>query len=311
MIRQHTPTPLIMLGPLFLAILGGAFCIWSASGNALNFCITTGCALFQDINIAGISLWWYGVAGFGLLAFMSMSGRPWLGVLVAGIFLLVDTILLLLMSLTAPCVGCLFVALIFALCYLAFRRNGGRREQPSRSWLLAVWGVLFVVNLGLTLRMEVAPWAMSGPQEAAVRVYFSPSCSACREAVISLSGRLNTAFYPVAENDEDVTTIAAMQVALGTGASIADAINTVKPPTGTLWVRYNPDMLLLHFRLLRNKAHVLTSGSHTVPFIECQGLPAGLLQKPAGGTAENRDTTLPVDTDILQSCGGASTTPCP
>lgn len=308
--------------PLLAAVLGSVFCIWTASGNALNLCVTTGCSLYQDTTVAGISMWWLGAGAFALLAVIAALGRPWLGLLAAGGCLLADTGLLLLMLLTAPCVGCLLAALFFALCFAAFRHaNKQRGQDVRRSWLLLVWGVFFAINIGAVLRTEFSMWAMHGPEDATVRVYFSPSCSACREAVTNLSGRVNVAFYPLAENTGDTARVAAMLDALSQGANMAEALMRSKDaPAGTLWQQYRPDTLLLRFRLLRNKAHVLAAGSSTVPFIEYHGLPAGLIaRKPAPRQAQQggapspaaQDATLPIDTGIAGSCGGGTATPCP
>ena len=54
--RSHQLFP----GILSMAALAAGFCIWSAFGNEVNLCVTSGCALFQDTSIAGISLWWAG-----------------------------------------------------------------------------------------------------------------------------------------------------------------------------------------------------------------------------------------------------------
>ena len=50
----------IVTGALCLALLGAAFCAWSALGNEVNLCVTAGCSLYQDTTLAGISLWWLG-----------------------------------------------------------------------------------------------------------------------------------------------------------------------------------------------------------------------------------------------------------
>lgn len=309
---------MIMPLPLLLAVLGAVFCAWSASGNSLNFCVTAGCMLFQDFTVAGVSMWWFGSGAFVLLAILALAGRPWLGVLAGAFCVLADVILLSIMLVTAPCVGCLFAALLFALCYATFRQSSGRRGQaPTRSWLLPIWGLLFVVNIGAIIRAEVSTWAIAGPEDATVRVYFSPSCSACREAITALSGRVNVAFYPIEENGDDVNAIVAMAAALEKGASVADALTAGKAEQPlSIWKSYSPDMLLLRFRLLRNKAHVMAAGSQTVPFIEYQGMPAGLSQKSGSrNTAREatapKDATLPLDGEIAGSCGGPANAPCP
>lgn len=323
--RRNSP-PTIMHLPLFIALLGVGFCAWSASGNVVNLCVTTGCALYQDAAVGGLSVWWIGTAAFALLLFVALLGRPWLGFLVGGICLLTDMLLLLLMLLTAPCGACLAAGLLFAWYYFAVRRCSRQRAAPlPRSRLLPAWGLLVVVNLLLLVRMETGTWAMTGPEDAAVSLYFSPSCSACREAVSGLSLRDNAAFYPLAETDADVPVIAAMHMAVRAGARPDQALAEAKPTDIlSFWDLYSPEMLLLRFRLLRNKAHVFTRGGQVIPFVEIRGLPAGLTQKQPSrnetshGTRESssntseaaKDAALPLD-DIAGSCGGSAGAPCP
>lgn len=323
MIRHTGKTATLLPVPLLIALLGAAFCVWSAYGNALNVCFTTGCSLYQDVTLAGISLWWGGVGAFALLGLLAMTGRLWLGIFVAGLCLFVDVLLLLLMMLTAPCVACLVVALPFALCYLTFRQIAARRDvRVGRSVLLYIWSVLFIINIGAVIRAETGTWAMHGPQDATVRVYFSPSCKPCRETVTALSGRPNVAFYPVAENDADIGSILAMKLALNKGVTMGEALSAKPVILKSFLSHGTPDMLMLRFHLLCNKAHVLASGSQSLPFVEYQGMPSGLTPRPSlhptgpqppdvkdAKDVNARDAALPIDGDVAGSCGGA--TPCP
>ena len=340
MLRNQTSVPLIMPGPLLLALLGVALCVWSATGNALNLCFTSGCSLYQDFSVGGISMWWVGAGAFALLALLAMSGRPWLGTFCAGLCLWGDIFLLALMLTTAPCVACLIAALIFALLYVAFRYSSHNRDAPlSRSWLVFIWACLFIANVGAVVKAEADTWAMLGPEDAAVRLYFSPSCSACREAVNNLSGRVNVAYYPVAENDQDYPAIATMLAAVRKGDSMAEALNQAKAGENAVWNEYTPESLLLRFRVLLNKAHVQASGSEVVPYLEFHGLPAFLSQgskRPQGrptsgsqapgtvpaqeapggageasGLGAGNDATLPIDMGIAGACGGNTGKPCP
>ena len=87
-------------------------------------------------------------------------GAAQLGMVLAGFALLGDIGLLLLMSVTAPCVSCLIVACLFAMIYCGFRqaahrtRSGLPNEKPGRSALLLIWGLLFIVNVGTALRTQ-------------------------------------------------------------------------------------------------------------------------------------------------------------
>ena len=62
-------------GALAAALLGMLFCIWTALGNEVAFCVTTGCSLYQDLVIGGLSMWWIGTAAFGVLACQKQGGR--------------------------------------------------------------------------------------------------------------------------------------------------------------------------------------------------------------------------------------------
>lgn len=351
MYRSHA----ILAGPLFFALLGTAFCVWSALGNDVNFCVTTGCTLYQDFTVAGISLWWFGTAAFGALAGLSLLGAAAWGRTLAALALFGDICLLLLMAFTAPCVSCLVAALLFAVVYFLLRRapapqshmhGNGRRG----SVLLWVWLALFVVNLGAVARSQTDVWPILGEGEnAATRMFFSPSCRYCIEGVNALSGKVDVAFYPLAETEADVWKVARMLTLLDEGLNLAQALAQSQNATAPSGIgSWRPDMLLLRFRLLRNKAHIFAAGSQGVPFFEQRGLPGDLRERverahqsrsPAGAAAGNagrgsaapagtaapgddtpRDERLPLDTGgglsgiVSDSgagfqCGGGR--PCP
>lgn len=61
-------------GALAAALLGMLFCIWTALGNEVAFCVTAGCSLYQDLVIGGLSMWWIGTAAFGALVFLALLG---------------------------------------------------------------------------------------------------------------------------------------------------------------------------------------------------------------------------------------------
>lgn len=273
--------------PFLTAALGVVFCVWTALGNDINLCVTAGCQLYQSASIAGVSLWWIGSVVFAFLGILALAGLADLGCLASGLVLAGDIGLLLLMALTAPCVACLVAAVFFALIYffyqlevssarisssLARKNDGGRR-----SIILMVWLLLFVVNLGAVVRSQTGLWPiLDSDDNVGVRMFFSPSCPSCQKGVAALSGRVDVAFYPLAENDSDVYKVAAMQGLLDAGMSMADALREVQnagPPSGIgQWF----DQVFLRWHLLRNKAHVFSAGAQTVPFFEYRGLPRSL-----------------------------------
>jgi len=275
--RDHQLLP----GILSIAVLAAAFCIWSAFGNEVNLCVTSGCALFQDTSVAGISLWWAGGVTFTALAAAALMGAAQLGVVLAGLALLGDICLLLLMAVTAPCVSCLIVACFFAMIYTGFRqaahhsRSSLPGDKPGRSLLLILWGVLFIVNTGTALRTQADVWAITdNGNEASVRMFFSPSCPSCQEGITLLSGHVDVAFYPLAESEGDIYKVARMQRLMDNGSSLADALAKAQDVTApSPMAATAPDMLLLRLRMLRNKAHVFMAGSQTVPFLNTTACP--------------------------------------
>lgn len=330
----------IVTGALLLALAAAAFCVWSALGNEVNLCVTAGCSLYQDSTVAGISLWWIGTGIFAALCFLALLGAARWGRALAALALAGDVALLLVMALTAPCISCLVVAVFFVLVYMSFRQAATARSRSGkagRSLLVLAWSLLFIINLGAVARSQANVWPITDNHDnATVRMFFSPSCSSCREGVAILSGHVDVAFYPLAENDADVHRVAQMIRLLDQGDSMAEAISRsqdVTVPSGL--GSWSPDMIWLRFRMLRNKAHVFMSGSQTVPFFEYHGLPSMLVKQtknagsrapgssalPAGGFSGmpgtgygqgqpgNAGDALPLEPQVAGQCGGPA--PCP
>ena len=282
----------ILTGSLCVTLLAAAFCVWSAFGNDVNFCVTAGCSLYQDFTVGGISLWWMGTGTFALLALLALLGAAAAGRLLAGLALLGDICLLLLMALTAPCVSCLVVAVFFALSYLGFRQAelARARERDShvrRSVLLWIWVLLFTVNVGAVARSQAEAWPIMGTsEEATVRMFFSPSCPSCREGINILSGHVDVAFYPLAENDNDVYKVAQMRRLLDAGMNLAEALaqaQNVAVPRGL--ASLSPDLLWLRFKMLRNKAHVFLPGLKPCPSLNITACPACWSSSRSAGSA--------------------------
>lgn len=276
----------VLSGTLCLALVAVAYCVWTAFGNDVNVCVTEGCSLYQDANLGGVSLWWIGAVTFAVLALLALVGAARVGRVIAGLALAGDILLLLLMAATAPCISCLGAALFFAGVYTCFRRADmdpqGKGGPTRRSILVLCWLVLFLINAGASARLAASVWSISDPSGApSVRVFYSPSCAACAQAIDALSGNVSVAFYPVAETPDDVYMVAAMREAVDSGHNMEEALEMAKKaekPGGLAAI--SPDMLWLRLRLLRNKAHVYLSGSQSVPFIEYHGLPSMLAAKP-------------------------------
>ncbi|MDR0465973.1 MAG: hypothetical protein LBH94_01300 [Deltaproteobacteria bacterium] len=316
MLRTAQPVRGFMPLAFLLSLLGACFTSWSAWGNAIALCFTAGCTIYQDVTVAGVSVWWIGTGAFALLALLAIAGRPGLALFVSTATLFLDCLLLLLLAVTAPCVACLIAGIFFALTYAAFRNSASDAKfPPSRSWLLLFWSFLLVANLLNVARSEMGTWAIKEAADPSVKLYFSPSCTACQEGIRVLSGRTDVSFYAVSKSEQDTLLIAAMKRAVQRGASMAEALRRapeVPAPTGV--GLYAPDMLLLRFALLRNNSYALNAGGGVLPLLEHLGLPQGNVLRslqtdnpPAPPRAS--DSTLPTESEAPAQCSG--NTPCP
>lgn len=335
--RPHHP----LFTSFFIALLGVFFSLWNALDSASVPCMTAGCTLYQSFSLGGFSLWWVGVATFLLLGLLALLGYGSAGRIVAGLALLADCFLLLIMILTLPCLACMLEAVLLAGCYYTFRRVSERpvgRRQASFSLLLGVWGILFVLVFGFAVRGEVQPWAIQEPETVEgtpVRVFFSPSCSACRQLVtgISEADSRKIIWCPVAEDEKDIAVILNLQQRLNiSGAALsAQFLSALEAEPLSMLDMLRPSTLLLQFRLWCNQAHVLASGEGRLPLVEFMGVPSALIRNSgvSGGSLASDGITaqsfggqspigdrdhgmgLPFDLEGSGSCGGPNAVPCP
>jgi hypothetical protein len=298
--------------PFTLAVLGAAFSLWNAMSPANVFCFTSGCALFAEFTVGGVSLWWVGIGGFTLLAFGAILGSAPIGMILSGLGLGIDCLLLMIMLITAPCASCLVVAALLAMIYASFR-NLALDSLPSRnrnySLLLMFWLFLFISNLGVLANTVFTPWPIyraANQEQLIANVYFSPSCSACRLLVQETdpidADRIN--WYPVAENEDDISVIAAMHTQILQGKTVRQAFNfaynTQRPESGQILLR--PEIMLLQMRLYMNQAHVLR-GQGMLPMIEYQGVPAFMISKASSSArGENQPDAVPISSGFNR-CG--------
>ncbi len=291
--QQNSDAPLIMIGPLLASLAGLIFCAWSAYGNTIDICISAGCDISKDISIGGISLWWFGCAAFALLVILSFSGRPVLGIIVSGACLVADVGFLFLMLLTASCISCLVVAILFALSYSAFRHANNTFDLPvPRSWLVLFWLLFFIANVGSVVRENMLPWAIHKTENSTVNVYFSPTCPSCLDAVAALNNSASAAFFPIAKNDQDLALIALMQDNLEKGHSPLEAITLARQNINTAATQGIFSNIILKFRTLINSSYLARNGIEVVPVIEYKGLPGFLA--PRSGSDTSYKAPLPL-----------------
>lgn len=317
--------PRFLALPFLLSLAGLLFCCWNLWGAPEVLCVTEGCRLFQDFSAGGISLWTIGAAAFTALLLAALLGFASAGYWAATCGLALDCVLLVVMIAAAPCFNCLIIGLLLALVFLAFRsarrerREEGRiserwRPRRSASPLFAVWALLFLLDAGVVAHGLMEPWPLfAGNAGGAARIYFSPSCEACRALVAASAGEAaDIAWYPVAERSGDLDVIADIARRTAEGESLPAALDAalesarLSSLTSAASVLSLPQRAVLQIRLWRNRAHVLEAGSERLPFVEFAGAPSVLLR----GAPSHMPADIPSgDSSGTSAPGGAATAP--
>lgn len=313
--------------PLLLALLGLAWCGYVAFPTANPApCATSGCELFRDTRVAGISLWWVGGAYFFVLSVLCLKGSLHLARLLATLALLGDMALLLIMFFTAPCFDCLVVAVFIGLCYYALRNASDSwfaSSRPTPSILLPLWLGLFIGNAALAANEQFPLYALGNSSAREVRVFFSPSCPACRTALVTLGS--GAALIPVMEKDEDFDSIVKFRSLLERGEPMREALvrslNDTEPMPDISFV----EKWLLGVRLMRNKAALFKQGFRALPLVQINGMPTGMDPRhdeapaprtEARGLVDGHEPSDPALPDFLNNldniaqCGGDNPEPC-
>ncbi len=308
---RYAPLP---WGAALLALLGAGYCALQSGYFGESFCPSSGCRLFRDVSVAGVSLWWVGVAAFALISLCCLWRRPGLAFFLVSAGLVADSLLLAVMLGIAPCLSCLGAALFLGLLFLLLRRapQGWFKGQARPSILFMVWLVLFLANGAAAVNERVSIWVISGAEHGERRVYFSPSCPACKDAVAAFAG--SAAFVPVMKDESDFAAILRLERGLRNGRSLREAFTaSLSGP--------EPDIsfargLILRLRLLRNKADVLRLGFDTLPLIMVNGLPQSLrseVQAPPRSASRPSPAAsvsdLPPELESLDQCK-QDATPC-
>lgn len=286
-----------------LAILGAAYCVAVELGLGEALCVTNGCSLYQNFSLYGISLWHVGGATFLILAGLCFTGKAFLALNLSRLTIIADCFLLLLMALTSPCLACMGAATFLALVFYSLHRAIVARENHKpfipRSRLLMIWMLLMSAAVLVTIKELSAPTAWHGPEDAPIRLYFSPHCPACIKAVESFADSPTpVAYYPVAVSLDEVKVILAVQEDLKHGLRLVDALRKYRnnPPAG---LPLNFKTLGTLWQILRNRADVLATGKGSVPLILINGTPQDAAPTPGSAiytlpaTPQTGNATIP------------------
>ena len=272
--------------PLFLSTFFGfagiTLCLLSALNQAEALCITNGCSLFKQATVYGISLWWYGAAALAVTTILSFLGRRKAALFFSALFVLGDLALLLLMAFTAPCIPCLCVAVLFVLQFASIANAQTQSFPKGASVLILLWGLLFSPNLLNVANESLGIWSLSGPQQADMQLFFSPSCEICRKAVpiFAKNADARVAFFPVAESAKDEESIILMRRYIDEGNTMYAAFRRAQKHSGKVDASL-PETLTTKFNLYRNKVRLMNMGVDRIPVLVTNGLPSSLYQSQA------------------------------
>ncbi|MFO7594744.1 MAG: vitamin K epoxide reductase family protein [Desulfocurvibacter africanus] len=257
---------------ILVSLAGAAFCILTALGLTEALCVTEGCSVFRGAKLLGIDLYWLGAAYFltltALLAFQRPRGQlSWAlkVALLAG--LVIDSALLGVQAVTAPCVNCLVVASLLGVTAVLLLR-----KQPLLAKVTAIWAVLFVAALAGVFRDQLSPVPAYGSADAAIKVFFSPSCPACRLVVQDLTQQPDLqgdlALYAVAKDDGDLAGIHRFHEEMLRSGDLSKALETCFSPAGEAGPQPSwSQTLAIKAASLRNKSFLARSGASSVPFV--------------------------------------------
>ncbi len=263
-------------GATFFALLGLLWCGYVAFPISKPPCTLSGCSLFQDGKIFGISLWWIGGAFFFVETILCLRGMRFLAYQLARLALFFDCILMLIMFFTAPCSYCIIVAVFLALTYFCLRipgGNGGLRDKARFGMLLfPVWCGLMLGNTVLLVDEFTPRWSIAGDEAAEVSIYFSPSCKYCHNAMLAAEGKAR--LYPIVRDEGDLEAVLRLEHLLSQHVPMAEALERAMsadepvPPTSAF-----KRLISLPIQLLRNKTYVFKHGHGMLPLVVISGGP--------------------------------------
>lgn len=258
-----------------LALAGLLFSMAAGLGGADALCLTQGCTLYKDVAFFGISLWWFGAAGFALIGGLCLVNKAGWAYMLAFAAVALDCVFLAWMALSIPCLNCLIAALLFFALFVCLALGLGAARLPALT-VAILWLTLFSPNVFATGQEIAGPWRIGGQENAPVRVFFSPSCPSCRTALkgLLMGGEQHLAFYPVAEDEDDVKRLAQLRENLQQGASFVRAFAGSRDPRNApeldLWQE-----LSLRSGLFRNRMALARMGADRIPVITMFGVPQG------------------------------------
>jgi hypothetical protein len=244
-----------------LLLAGMVLCLAASYGFTEALCITEGCRIYQGYSFLGFSLHAWGAAAFGVGLILLRCNMPVYRRFLH-LCLWAEIVLLSIQAVYLPCSECLLVGLIWGLLALL-----EIRERVS----VKIWSAVFLAALVFLGKDLLHPWPVYGRADAAMQVYFSPSCKACRGEIEKLltggeAGREQVAFIPVALEADDCQRVYSLQHVLNQTLNLDQAFQACWSKDVQISMGWR-DWLAVDLGLIRNRLILARMGARKVPFV--------------------------------------------
>ena len=268
--------------PLFISLSGLIYCLASMFGATEAICHTAGCQVYKCYSFLGFSFYTWGTLAFALctifLIFRKKLNKFFNFFDIYSIFLtfclLGEVGLLAYQAIYLPCFSCLVVGLLWGILFILDLKWKREDNFDSKKILVGIWGLLFFTVATSAIKDIITPWPIYGKPDAPIKIFFSPTCPACKKAVQEilekgLIDKNKIALFPVAKNEEDKDRICLLQCSLQ-NKDLPLALNKCWQPKCTpisvgLW-----NILRLNFNLFRNRLALAKMGIDRIPVIISQ-----------------------------------------
>jgi hypothetical protein len=262
----------ICVSAVGFSLIGLVFCILSVFELTNVLCITQGCSVYDGFSIFGISLYWLGAAAFFILLCAAVVRRGEYLLLAAAFFVILNMIFLLIQVLLWPCASCLIVAVLFG-AVMAAALFPEKIKWARR--ILAVWFLLFAFNGIAVAKESLAPWPIYGKKDAAVRLFFSPTCPSCQTMMNSLLSKTDVlprmALFPISKSSEDTKRIMILDDLLRKGVPLPEAMIHYQKIEG-MDIQQSTNYVRIVFNTFKNLMALSRLGVTHVPYLS-SGMP--------------------------------------
>lgn len=300
-----------------VSLIGLGFSVYNVLNSYLSpETCTANCSVFANFTFMGFSLWWVSTLVFAFILILSLFGLAYWIRLITAAALFLDLFLFVVMLTTTVCYMCMGAGVIFACSYYAVRYENRRPIEPyPKTLLLTAWGILFIALAGSAVNASQDAYPLVQAENPTTKVFFSPSCSACKKLIQAEYANKNIAWYPVEENEDDIWRIIYMQERLLAGDNLYQALEKAeqaKPEEKAgLLDGLDGDYWHMQYEVWKNSA-IVKRRSTVLPFAEVYGVPTSLtvptvrLQNSVQEQAETVQRLIGQDTELC----GDQTKPC-